>query len=102
MKPIRSGQAFKLGDERGATIVFVSLAVAALLSIVALAVDVGMLYTARGEAQRAADAAALSGAQAGFIDSPGDEQLARNEAARIGNQNRVQDRPVAIVQPRGV
>ncbi|MGH2394838.1 MAG: pilus assembly protein TadG-related protein, partial [Candidatus Limnocylindria bacterium] len=61
MNPIRSGQVSKL-DERGSTIVFVSLAMAALLSIVALAVDVGMLYTARGEAQRAADAAALAGA----------------------------------------
>jgi uncharacterized membrane protein len=38
--------------------VVVALAMTALLSIVALAVDVGMLFTARGEAQRVADAAA--------------------------------------------
>ena len=96
MKPIRSGHVFKLGDERGSTIVFVSLAIAALLSIVALAVDVGMLYTARGEAQRAADAAALAGAAAGFLDAPGDEQAARNVAVQIGGQNSVQDQPVVI------
>ncbi|HWC06778.1 MAG TPA: pilus assembly protein TadG-related protein [Gemmatimonadota bacterium] len=96
MKPIRSGHVFKLGDERGATVVFVSLAIAAMLSIVALAVDVGMLYTARSEAQRAADAAALAGASAGFLDSPGDEQLARTVAAQIGGENTVQDQPVVI------
>ncbi|HKY59444.1 MAG TPA: pilus assembly protein TadG-related protein, partial [Gemmatimonadota bacterium] len=96
MKPIRSGQISRLGDEHGSTIVFVSLAMAALLSIVALAVDVGMLYTARGEAQRAADAAALAGAAAGFIDATGNEQAARDEAVRIGAANTVQGDPVEI------
>lgn len=97
MNPIRSGHDSKL-DERGATIVFVSLAMAALLSMVALAVDVGMLYTARGEAQRAADAAALGAASAAFLDSPapGNEQAARNEAVRIGGENTVQGDPVVI------
>jgi hypothetical protein len=38
-----------------------------LLSVLALAIDLGMLYKTKGEAQRAADAAALSGASA-FID----------------------------------
>jgi hypothetical protein len=37
--------------------------VLSLLSITALAFDMGLLYTAKGEAQRAADAAALAGAQ---------------------------------------
>jgi hypothetical protein len=54
-------------DERGAVLVLVALSAAALVSVVALAVDVGMLYVARAEAQRAADAAALAGASA-FID----------------------------------
>jgi Flp pilus assembly protein TadG len=96
VKPIRSGQAPRLGDEHGSTIVFVSLAMAALLSMVALAVDVGMLYTARGEAQRAADAAALGAAAAAFLDAPGDEQRARNEAVRIGGENTVQGEPVVV------
>jgi putative Flp pilus-assembly TadE/G-like protein len=48
---------------RGATAVFVAVALAALLGMVALAVDVGMLMKVRSDAQRAADAAALAGAQ---------------------------------------
>ncbi|HYL30302.1 MAG TPA: pilus assembly protein TadG-related protein, partial [Gemmatimonadales bacterium] len=49
--------------ERGATAVFVAIALAALLGMVALAVDVGMLMKVRADAQRAADSAALAGAQ---------------------------------------
>ncbi|MGH7542601.1 MAG: pilus assembly protein TadG-related protein [Gemmatimonadota bacterium] len=89
MKPIRSGQVPGLGDERGSTIVFVSLAMAALLSIVALAVDIGMLFTARGEAQRAADSAALAGA-AYLINHPGDSDGAKAEAVQFGELNDVQ------------
>ena len=48
---------------RGATAVFVAVSLAALLGMVALAVDVGMLMKVRSDAQRAADAAALAGAQ---------------------------------------
>jgi Flp pilus assembly protein TadG len=48
---------------RGATAVFVGVALAALLGMVSLAVDVGMLMKWRSDAQRAADAAALAGAQ---------------------------------------
>lgn len=54
---------------RGATAVFVAVALAALLGMVALAVDVGMLMKLRADAQRAADAAALAGAQE-FRDNP--------------------------------
>ncbi|HEX9054086.1 MAG TPA: pilus assembly protein TadG-related protein [Gemmatimonadales bacterium] len=50
-------------DRRGATAVFVAVALAALLGMVALAVDVGMLMKVRADAQRAADAGALAGAQ---------------------------------------
>ena len=50
---------YRVRRERGATIVFVALALTALLSVVALAVDVGMLLTAKTEAQRTADAAAM-------------------------------------------
>ena len=49
-------------NERGASLVLVAISIAALLSVTALAVDLGMLYKTRGEASRAADAAALAGA----------------------------------------
>ena len=54
--------------EHGQTIVLVALTIATLLAMAALAIDVVTLYVAKGEVQRAADAAALVAAKA-FIDS---------------------------------
>jgi len=51
-------------DERGISIIFVSLGFMAFLSATTLAIDVGMLMTARTQAQNAADAGALAGATA--------------------------------------
>lgn len=53
-----------LQDERGMQLVFVSLGFMAFLSATMLAIDVGMLMTARSQAQNAADAGALAGAVA--------------------------------------
>jgi len=54
--------------ERGQTIVLVAVALVSLLGMAALAIDVTTLYVAKGELQRAADAAALAGAKT-FVDS---------------------------------
>ena len=56
-----------MSDERGGTLVLVAVVIVALFGFAALAVDVGMGYTASEEAQRAADAGALAGASA-FLD----------------------------------
>ena len=50
-------------NERGITIVLVAFSLLSLLGMAALAIDVSTLYMAHGEAQRAADAAALAGAR---------------------------------------
>jgi hypothetical protein len=50
-------------NERGVTIVLVAFSLLALLGMAALAIDIATLYVAHGEAQRAADAAALAGAK---------------------------------------
>lgn len=78
----------QLSDERGAAIALVALSMVAMLSAIALAVDVGMLVSARAEAQRAADSGALAGA---FVlgANPGDSTGARNEAQLYGQQNSV-------------
>src|SRR5258707_13661923 len=55
-------------EEGGQTIVLVAVALVSLLGMAALAIDVSTLYVAKGEMQRAADAAALAGAKA-FVDS---------------------------------
>jgi Flp pilus assembly protein TadG len=56
-------------DERGFSIIFVSLGFMAFLSATTLAVDVGLLMTARTQAQNAADAGALAGATALVFNS---------------------------------
>src|SRR2546426_5394992 len=56
-------------SETGSVIVMVALTLVVLLGFLALGIDLGMLFAARTDAQRAADAAALSGASA-FVDNP--------------------------------
>jgi Flp pilus assembly protein TadG len=51
-------------DERGFSLVFVGLGFMGFLAASMLAIDVGMLMTARSQAQNAADAGALAGATA--------------------------------------
>ena len=50
--------------EEGQTLVYVTLALIALLAVVALAIDAGFAYSTRRHMQNAADAGALAGAQA--------------------------------------
>jgi hypothetical protein len=90
----------KQRQESGQTIALVALAIVTLLAMAALAIDVVSLYVAKGEVQRAADAAALVAAKA-FVDSgvtsdpndAGKQTLAQNIAnagiAGILAQNKV-------------
>ncbi len=84
-----------LRNRRGAILALAAASMAAIMGAVALAVDVGLLYTARGEAQKAADAAALAGAGS-LIASPGDAGAARDLAENVGEQNIVHQEPVQI------
>jgi len=97
--------------ERGQTILLVAVSLVSLLAMAALSIDVVTLYTAHGEMQRAADAAALAGAKT-FVDSgitsePGNatrQALARTMASaivdRIVLQNKVQGAaPVLVGTP---
>jgi hypothetical protein len=59
-----------IAREDGAVLVIVAVGAVALVGMLGLAVDLGMLYTARSEAQRAADAAALAGASAFMEGDP--------------------------------
>jgi Flp pilus assembly protein TadG len=49
-------------NRRGATLAIVALGAPVLIGMIALGVDLGMMFSARAEAQRAADAGALAGA----------------------------------------
>ena len=49
--------------ERGVTIALVAVAMVSIIGMAALSIDIGTLYQAKAEAQRAADAAALAAAR---------------------------------------
>ncbi|HEV2388214.1 MAG TPA: pilus assembly protein TadG-related protein [Candidatus Acidoferrales bacterium] len=102
--PSQAGQERR---ERGATLVILGLALVALIGVLSLAIDLGMLYVGRNEAQRAADAAALAGAYK-FSVSPctapgGDcssdtnaQAAARSQAEAVGDTNFVLSQQVNI------
>jgi len=75
-------------DQRGAVMVIVAGSMIALLSAVALAVDVGMLTVARSESQQVADGAALAGAGA-LILSPDNVRFAKAEAIKFSQKNEI-------------
>jgi len=80
-----------------------------LLAISALAIDLGVLYVARSEAQRTADGAALAGAKSfvssgflsGAITQIEAENIARQEAIDVAAQNTVGGQ-TALVAPGDV
>lgn len=80
-------------DQRGATIVVVALVLVGLLGVAALAIDVGMLLTARTESQRTADSAALAGAgqylEEYFLTGTDNDNAIRQEAQDFAAQNAV-------------
>ncbi len=97
-------------DDRGATLVFVALALITLLSVMALAIDLGILYVARSQAQRAADAAALAGADvfytegcvsgaSGCVAGGSQESLAAAQAINAASQNTVAGQSASINCP---
>jgi Flp pilus assembly protein TadG len=83
--------------QRGATLVMVALSLVILLGISALAIDLVSLYVGRSEAQRAADAAALAGADvfvtsgysSGLVTKVTVQTMAANAASTVGNKNLV-------------
>lgn len=82
-------------SERGAVTVLVAVSMLALLGFLALAIDMGMLYVAHNDAQRAADAAALAGASA-FMeqDAALAEPVARARAMDYALRNTFQNGPI--------
>lgn len=80
--------------------VLVAISMVAVISAAAIAIDIGMLITARTEAQRTADSAALAGAGALAV-VPGDENVARAAAIDFANRNPVRHQ-LASVLPEDV
>jgi Flp pilus assembly protein TadG len=86
-------------DESGMSYVFIGLGMMALFGASMLAIDVGMLMTARNQAQNSADAAALAGATALAFDDWNDRTAsgpAVQSAIRTGQTNLVQQQAPSI------
>ena len=93
--PSIGGPMNELRNERGAVLALVALLLIVFLGMAALAVDLGLLYVARGEAQRAADAAAHAGAGY-FLLASEDEEGARDAAVATAARNEVRGQSVEI------
>jgi Flp pilus assembly protein TadG len=86
----------RLRSERGAVLIHVGLAMIGLLGFCAIAIDYGVMWTARRQAQNSADAAALAGAVSlAFVD-PADTNRARFAAEAAGEANLVWGQPPII------
>ncbi len=81
-----------MSKRKGSTLVLVVILLPFLMALLALAVDLGGLYTAKSQLQAAADAAALAGA--GGLTISEDEAIAR--ATGCAAQNRVNGTAVAL------
>ncbi|MFN0135338.1 MAG: pilus assembly protein TadG-related protein [Phycisphaerae bacterium] len=86
---------------RGAVAVFLMISLVFLLGMAALAVDAGMMYSARAELQRTADASALAGTMALLDDRRivGDQTAfanARYDAAAYGGLNDIMTESILI------
>jgi hypothetical protein len=77
----------------GQVLALVAVMLVALLASMAMAIDLGMAYTARSEAQRVADAAALAGASV-FLESGATSAAAEDRARDWAAKNVVRNRPV--------
>jgi Flp pilus assembly protein TadG len=83
-------------SERGMTLVMVAISILLLMAMAALAVDVGVLYTARTSAQHAADSAALAGAYTFLNSTQPQPDSARNAAIAAAAKNGVMGKAVTV------
>jgi Flp pilus assembly protein TadG len=86
-------------DQSGMSYVFIGLSMMAFISASMLAIDVGMLMTARSQAQNSADSGALAGATALLYDSFTDHSAggpAVTSAIRAATANNVMGANVSV------
>lgn len=87
-------------DQRGFSAVFGGLGLMAFMSAATLAIDVGMIMTAKSQAQNAADAGALAGATALAFNDFNDRSAtgpAVQSAINVAQANRVMAAPSSVL-----
>lgn len=92
----RTGIRAILANQQGVAFVLLVVSMVALASAAALAIDVGLLVTARSESQRAADASALAGASA-LLDDPDDSVGAVARAIDYASRNTIRGDPATVL-----
>jgi Flp pilus assembly protein TadG len=86
-----------LRSQKGASILTVAVAIAAIFGFAILAIDLSLIQLAKSQLQNAADAAALAGA-IGLATSGGNQDVATAEAIRLAGLNlAVQDMQRSVV-----
>jgi Flp pilus assembly protein TadG len=103
---IRSGKTMSRGKLRGMVLVLAALLLVAMLSFVALAVDIGVIATAQAQLKTVTDAAALAGARQLASDrristtitnlTP-ETNAARTQAIAIGQANSVLGQAAQVI-----
>lgn len=82
--------------QHGVTVPMLALFIVVLFAMASLAIDLGVLYTARTSAQHAADAGALAGAYT-FVNSRAEQPLEATTAAIVvAGQNKILGQAVTI------
>jgi hypothetical protein len=99
MTPARQHGCARLGNERGAVLIQVAVALAALLALSAFVFDYGVMWVSRGQAQNAADAGALSGAISLAFNSGTDQAGARARAIAVAQANSVWGEQPSVTDP---
>jgi hypothetical protein len=88
-----------LRNERGVTLALMAVTVFLTLGMAAIAIDYGMIKTAKAEAQRAMDASALAGASALLISDPAVniDSAAKSRAKEYASKHVVRGVPIDTV-----
>jgi Putative Flp pilus-assembly TadE/G-like len=88
----------RLKSERGAVLVHAAVAMVGLLAFSAFSIDYGVMWTARRQAQNAADAAALAGAISMAYSAVDNQALARQSALAVAAQNLIWGAPPDVTE----
>jgi hypothetical protein len=83
-----------VGRRRGSVLPLVAICIVAMLSLVALAIDIGMIAVARNQCQNAADASAMAGVRTINGNDDGNVSNAPVNAIKVANANYVFGTPV--------
>lgn len=83
------------GRDRGSVLAMSAISIVAVVGVSALAIDLGMLYVARSEAQQAAEAGALAGASR-YVSTNGDDAAATATAREFAEKHTILDEPVSV------